>query len=204
MISAIVLAAGRSTRMGQPKLLLPFEGGSIIRAVVKNVLRSKADEVVVVLGSEAPRVRREVELAASDADARAYRLKIVENPRFEEGQSTSLTTGLSSVGGGCEGVLVLMGDQPFVDSDIIDALIERFRASGAPVVIPEYDEGHATPVLFASELFPELMAVTGDKGGREVVAKYLDRALMVRVQSPLAARDVDTWEDYQEICSEGA
>lgn len=204
MISAIILAAGKSTRMGQPKLLLPFRGGSIIRAVVENVLSSKADEVVVVLGSEASGVRREVEMAASDANARASRLKIVENPRFEEGQSTSLKMGLSSVGEGCEGVLALMGDQPFVGSDIIDTLIEGFRASGALVVLPEYDEGHATPVLFASELFPELMEVTGDKGGREVVAKYLDRALMVRVPSPLAARDVDTWEDYQEICSEGA
>lgn len=204
MISAIVLAAGKSTRMGKAKLLLPVGGKSIIRIVVEHALRSKAGEVIVVLGSEASRIRREVELAGSELAAVASPLKIVENPRFEEGQSTSLKAGLSSVDERCEGVLVLMGDQPFVGQDILDALIGQFHASNAPLIIPEYDGVRATPILFGRELFSDLMAVTGDKGGRDVVTKHLKRALVVRVESGLAGRDVDTWEDYLEMCGKGA
>ncbi|MCL5962137.1 MAG: molybdenum cofactor cytidylyltransferase [Chloroflexi bacterium] len=204
MIAAIVLAAGKSTRMGQLKLLLPVGGRSMIRTVVESALRSKVDQVVVVLGNEAHRVRPEVESAAGEMGDDRGRLQTVENPRFEGGQSTSLQAGLSAVDRECEGVLVLMGDQPFVGPDIIDELIERFRVSGAALVIPHYSQGRASPMLFARDLFPELMAVVGDKGGREVAARHASRAVIVEVQSSQAGQDIDTWEDYQEYSGKGA
>lgn len=251
MISAIVLAAGRSVRMGQPKLLLPIGGQSLVRIVVGNALRSRAGEVIVVLGNEAALVRREVELALADLgascdvgadrrvgppledarldveDSRArdpdsftegsgdlrigppaehelvdhpgLRLIVLENPRFAQGQSTSLKAGLSAIDERSEGVLVLMGDQPFVGPDIIDALIERAGVTGAPLVMPQYVQGRASPALFARALLPELMEVSGDKGGRDVIARYLDRAAIVDVPSSLAGLDIDTWDEYQEL-----
>lgn len=204
MISAIVLAAGKSSRMGQLKLLLPIAGRSMIRAVIESVLLSKAGEVILVLGNEAVRVRNDVELLGTEFEAAKSKLKIVENLQFEEGQSTSLKVGLSMVEERSKGALILMGDQPFVEVGIINKLIERFIETNPLMVIPQYPEGCASPVLFARALFPELMTITGDKGGRSIVAKCLEtehrhRISVVKVKSDLAGKDIDTWEEFQKL-----
>ncbi|MDA8187837.1 MAG: molybdenum cofactor cytidylyltransferase [Dehalococcoidales bacterium] len=190
MISGIILAAGRSVRMGQPKLLLNLQGRSLIRHVVENAVESRLDKVVVVVGNEAAKVRAEIE---------RYDVQIVENPAFAEGQSMSLRAGLRAVDPKTQAVLVLMGDQPFVNSAIIDALVERYKQENCVLVVPDYVGQRGAPVLFDRSLFHELLAVSGDKGGRDIVKEHLHRACVVPIESGLAARDIDTWSDYQDV-----
>lgn len=183
-----------SSRLGRPKLLLEIGGRSLIRLVVDSALRSKIDELVVVLGAEAEAVRQQIGVGQG---TRAPR--VVENPRFELGQSTSLRAGLTAVDQRCEAALFLMGDQPLVTPEIINALIDRYRVGDVLLVYPSYAGQRGTPVLFSRELFPELMRVTGDRGGREVLAKYLPQAASVDLAYAEAALDVDTWQDYAQL-----
>lgn len=204
MISAVILAAGKSARMGEMKLLLPLGARSMIQTVTYNVLGSKAEEVVIVVGNDADRVRSEIESLAAGLGIIKSRLKIVENPDFAEGQSTSVRIGISAVNAQSEGALILMGDQPFVGAELIDTFIDRFFAEHTLLVVPQYPEGHASPVLFARSLFPELMAVTGDKGGREIVKKYLEgqqrnKVSKILIHSDITGLDIDTREEYERL-----
>ncbi len=188
MIAAIVLAAGASTRMRRQKLLLPMgDGRPLVRLAVEQVLAAGVDDAVVVLGREAEAVA----LALAGLPVRT-----VVNPRFAEGQATSLRAGLDALRPGTEGAVIALGDQPLPDPTIIRRLVATFRASGRPVVVPVYRDGRGNPVLFAVALFDELRAVTGDRGGRGVIARDPTRVAEVPVDAPMPA-DIDTPEDYE-------
>lgn len=189
MVSGLILAAGKSVRMGQPKLLLRIGTKSILAHSLEAALRSRLGEVILVLGHEAERLRREAEWG---------RMRIVENPHYEEGQASSLRAGLAQVSPQAEAVLILLGDQPFVGSSVIDAVIARYEQTHAPAVVPLYQGKRGHPVLFDRSLFPELMAVEGDQGGREVLKRHMEEQVTVKIDSP-APRDVDTWEDYVDL-----
>lgn len=195
MVSAVILAAGSSTRMGRDKLSLKFKGKTLLQHAIDNALASKASEVIVVLGHEAATLRAEIRPAA--------RLRMVENPSYREGMSTSLKAGLRELDPQAEAVLVLLGDQPLVDAKVLDALIDKYQETGASMVAPAYRGEWGNPVLFHKSLFPELMEVEGDVGGREVVARHRDRLELVPIESALASKDVDTWEDYLSLSQTG-
>ncbi len=188
MIAAIVLAAGTSTRMGRQKLTLPMaDGRPLVRVAVEQVLAARLDDTVVVLGGDAEAVA----LALAPLPVRT-----VVNPRYAEGQSTSLRAGLDALRPGTDAAVVALGDQPLPDPDVIRRLVAAFRASGRPIAVPVYRDGRGNPVLFAAALFGELRAVTGDRGGREVIARDPARVAEVSVDTPMPA-DIDTPEDYQ-------
>jgi molybdenum cofactor cytidylyltransferase len=188
VIAAIVLAAGASTRMRRQKLLLPMgDGRPLVRLAVEQVLAAGVDDAVVVLGREAEAVA----LALAGLPVRT-----VVNPRFAEGQATSLRAGLDALRPGTEGAVIALADQPLPDPTIIRRLVATFRASGRPVVVPVYRDGRGNPVLFAVALFDELRAVTGDRGGRGVIARDPTRVAEVPVDAPMPA-DIDTPEDYE-------
>lgn len=191
MISAIVLAAGESTRMGFPKLLLPIKGKSLLQHVIVNALQSKVGEVIVVLGAEATKLRREIKQS---------QVKIIENASYKEGLSTSLKAGLQAVSPQAQAVLILLGDQPLISHDIIDALIDKYEESGSIMVAPVYKGKRGNPVLFDSSLIPELSRVTGDKGGREIIEKHPAQLATVDFESTITGTDIDSWEDYKEVC----
>ena len=191
MISAIVLAAGESTRIGTPKLLLQIKGKSLLQHVVDNALQSKVGEVIVVLGAEATKLRREL---------KQRRVKIIENASYKEGLSTSLKVGLQAVSPQARAVLALLGDQPLISHDIIDALIDKYEESGSIMVAPVYRGRRGNPVLFDSSLIPELTKVTGDKGGREIIEKHLAQLATIDFESTIIGSDIDSWDDYIEIC----
>lgn len=194
MLSAIILAAGLSSRIGQPKLLLPLKGKSVIRWTAERVLASGLgafEEAIVVLGREAEAIERELEGLA---------VRTVFNPRFAEGMSTSLKAGLQAVSPTAGGAMIFLGDQPLVSPEVVRGMIATFRVAGRPIVVPLYDGVRGNPVLFAASLFPELMTTDGDKGGRDVVARSPERVTNVVFPSDLSARDVDTWEDYEALC----
>ena len=190
MIAAVVLAAGASSRMGRPKLLLPVDGpDALVRLSVARVLAAGLDEVLVVLGAEADAV------AAALA---GLPVRTVLNPRYAEGQSTSLRAGVEALRAGTEAVVVALADQPLPEPGLIARLVATFRASGRPVVVPRYRDGRGTPVLFAAAVFDELRLVTGDQGGRGVVARDSTRVMEVPVDGAMPP-DVDTWADYEAI-----
>lgn len=191
IVSAIVLAAGRSQRMGVAKLTLKLGDKSLLEHVIDNVLASKVSEVIVVLGPETVHLRSSLE--------GLRRVKVVENQQPDQGQSSSLRLGLQGISQQAQAAIILMGDQPLVTSDTIDAIINKYAQSRAPIVAPLYQGQRGSPVLFDRSLLGELMAVQGDKGGREIIEKYKGLMASVSFESPLVGADVDTWEDYQTL-----
>jgi molybdenum cofactor cytidylyltransferase len=188
VIAAIVLAAGASTRMGRQKLTLPMAGGRpLVRLAVEQVLAAGLDEVVVVVGGDAEAV------AAALA---TLPVRVVVNPRYAEGQSTSLRTGLDALRPGTDAAVVALGDQPLPDPDVIRRLVAAFRTTGRPIAVPVYRDGRGNPVLFGATLFGELRGVTGDQGGRGVITRDPARVAEVPVDMAMPA-DIDTPEDYE-------
>ncbi|MBI3457388.1 MAG: nucleotidyltransferase family protein [Candidatus Rokubacteria bacterium] len=189
-MAAVVLAAGMSSRMGRQKLLLPMEEGRpLIRLSVERVLAAGLDDVVIVLGREAEAV------AAALA---GLPVRMVLNPHYAEGQSTSLRAGLDALPPEAEAAVIALGDQPLPDPALIRRLVAAFRANGRPIVVPCYRDGRGNPVLFAASLFDELRAVGGDQGGRAVIARDPARVAEVAVDGPMPP-DVDTWTDYEAL-----
>jgi molybdenum cofactor cytidylyltransferase len=194
VIAAIVLAAGAASRMGRQKLTLPMaDGRPLVRAAVDRVLRAGLDDVIVVLGRDA---------AAVAGALAALPVRTVVNPRYAEGQSTSLRAGLDALPPGTEAAVVALGDQPLVDPGVIRRLVSAFRATTRPIVVPVYRDGRGNPVLFAAALFGELRAVTGDQGGRGVIARDPARVAEVPVDAPMPT-DVDTPQDYEAMGQAG-
>lgn len=192
VIAAIILAAGTASRFGEQKLLAPLEGKPLIRWTVEQVLASQVEEVVVVLGKEAGAVREAL---------RGLPVRFLLNPRYQEGMSCSLQAGIRSLDPAIKAALVVLGDQPQVTASIINGLIETYRASKKPIVVPVYEGVRGNPVLFDASLFPEVMAVTGDQGAREVIDKDPERVASVPYPFPMP-RDVDTQDDYQALIRE--
>jgi molybdenum cofactor cytidylyltransferase len=191
VIAAIVLAAGLSRRMGRPKLLLPVEGRPVLRITVEGVLATGVEPVVVVTGTE----HREL------VDALAgLPVVLVHNPSPEAGQASSIRIGVRALPRETEAVLIALGDQPFVPSRVIGALLAALRKTGKAIVAPRYRDGRGNPVLFGRETFAELLEVSGDQGARSVVERDASRVALVDFDLPMP-QDVDTPEDYRRLRS---
>src|SRR5262249_59929690 len=186
-IAAIVLAAGRSTRMGGPnKLLAEIGGKALVRIATEQALASRADPVIVVTGHQRERVEQALAGLA---------VRLVHNPDFADGLSTSLKTGLAAVPPEADGAIVCLGDMPQVRAAMIDRLIAAFDpARGALIVIPTIDGKRAHPVLLSRRFFPELAAGEGEVGARHMIGAYgeavvevaADRAALVDIDTPEA------------------
>ena len=189
LVSAVVLAAGRATRMGGSKLLLPVGGRPMVQRVIDASLGSKASETIVVLGHEAEAV----------AEVLAARpVTIVVNVDYAEGMSTSLRAGLAAVDPAADGAIILLADQPFVSSALIDSLIERFADCDKSVVRPSSGGRPTNPVLIGATLFPELAEERGDVGGRRVIERRADDVCLVPVDDPHELLDLDSPHEYEK------
>ncbi len=189
MIAAVVLAAGRSTRMGAPKLLLPLRGRSVLRHVIDHVHGSRCDGIVVVVGEAADRVA---------AEARGPGVRVVVNERYREGMGTSLAAGISALTPECEAAVVLLGDQPCVTAEVINSLIDAYRKTGKPIVASRYGEVLGPPTLIGGALFHEARRLGGAGGGRSLIRRYPDLVAEVLLP-PSAAVDVDTPEEFARL-----
>lgn len=186
LVSAIVLAAGRGRRMGTQKLLLPLGGRQVLQWVVDAALGARVIETIVVVGHDADAV-------SASLGERAVR--VVTNPSYGEGMSTSLAAGVRAARADSEAAIFLLGDQPFVTSDLVDRLVAGFAESGAWIVRPELGGRPIHPVLISAALFPEILEQRGDVGGREVVRRHPDRQVTVAIEEHRVALDIDTFED---------
>jgi len=188
--AAIVLAAGGATRFGQPKLLLPWRGTTLLGQVVDRALAAGSiDEVLVVVGCEGERVAA----AVSDRPVR-----VVVNEAWAEGQSSSVRAGLAALPTGVSAALFLLGDQPEVTPEVIEALVQRHRQTLALIVVPSYRGQRNNPVLFDRAAFAELGQLCGDVGGRVLIERFQQSVERVAFDVP-PPFDIDTPEDYRRF-----
>lgn len=194
MIPGIILAAGQSSRMGQPKALLSCKdtGRTFVATLIRTILDGGVDDALVVGRPDDAALREEVEGNAA---------RFVENPRPEQGQLSSLIAGLNIADRpGVTGVLVTPVDAPLVASSSIAALLRAFTASQAPIVRATYGGRHGHPVVFARALFDALRHADPSVGAKAVLRAHHDRLLNVEVPDSAVVDDVDTPEDYRRIC----
>lgn len=186
-IAALVLSAGRSSRMGgENKLVADVGGAPMIARVVDAILSTSARPVVVVTGHDADRVRE----ALSGRE-----VTFVHNPRYEEGMSTSLRAGIGQLGEDIDGALVCLGDMPRVTAGHLEALMGAFDPEGGrAIVVPTWDRRRGNPVLFARRFFAEMRVITGDVGARSLVDKYASSVCLVPMSDRGVTVDVDTPE----------
>lgn len=190
MISAIVLAAGLSSRMGSPKLLLKLGAKTLIEHVVDEVLKSQVDEVLVVLGAYQQEIQKLLEGRC---------VKTIINPKYVQGQGTSVAIGAQTVSQGARGLLFLTGDQPCIKSLIIDEIINTFNKSNAFIVQPFYGNHPGNPCLFSAKLRRELAKLCGAEGGKTIIKKYAEHLVTVSFPEGPEGWDIDTVEDYNHI-----
>jgi molybdenum cofactor cytidylyltransferase len=184
-VAAIVLAAGRATRMGGPnKLLADLNGKPLVRIVCEQALASHAASVTVVTGHQAD----EVMAALHGLD-----VSFVHNPDFAEGLATSVKTGIAAVSPDAAGAVVCLGDMPLIDAQLLDRLIDAFAPDqGALIAVPVNDGRRGNPVLWSRRFFAELMTLDGDIGARHLIARHAEAVVEVPVEGQGAFLDIDT------------
>lgn len=188
-VAGILLAAGTSSRMGSNKLLFDLHGESVVRSAARRALAGGLSPLLVVLGHQADRVRQELE---------GLPCQTVVNPDYEQGINTSLKAGVAALPEGVQATMVLLSDMPFVTPEMIAGLIDRYRSNPAPLVISDYEGVNAPPMLYDRSLFGELLAMTGEGCGRQVVKRHRHEA-EVLAWPAAALADLDVPEDYARV-----
>lgn len=191
MISLVVLAAGKSTRFGENKLLYRLGEKTVIERVVESTLGSQVDEVLLVLGYEAERLERRLSRTGC---------RLIYNTHFEEGQSSSVKVGIASVARDSEAALILPGDTALISSQIIDEVIEEYKRTRSPIVVATYQGRLGHPILFDKSLFQEIAQIGEENQGlKAIVKKYRKQISKVDVDSPEVLLDLDTKEDIGKL-----
>lgn len=196
MIPAIVLAAGKSSRMGRAKATLSLGGGdTFLTRIVRTFVTAGVDDVVIVVGHD----RRAIVDQFSRSGLAA---RFVENPDYERGQLSSLVAGLRAIDRpGVVAALLMLVDVPLVSADTVRAVLERYRTTRAPIVRPVRGDEHGHPVLIDRSLFDAIRAADPDAGAKGVVRAHASPAGDVAVDDSGAFADVDTPDDYERIRS---
>ena len=188
MLSAIILAAGESKRMGKPKQLLPLGKSTLLEQAIDNLLNSSVDETIVVLGHKAEEITEKIANKP---------VKVVINPDYQQGMSTSIVAGLIMVDPRSQAVMLALGDQPLVTSRTINQLIEAFSKNKKGIAVPTYRGRRGHPIIFDIKYKAELFKLKGDIGGREIIQNHPKDVFMVAVDSESVISDIDTQEDYK-------
>ena len=189
-IMAIILAAGESTRMGKQKLLLPFQGKTIIEKVIKNIEASGADSTFVVVGSH----RNDVINVIGRLN-----IGICYNEDYKQGMLSSVKCGIRSLPVSCEAVLVFPGDQPMIPPTVINKVIHAYINSGKGIVIPTFKKKRGHPLLIDRRYFEEVEKLEEHEGLRALAGKFIEDVLEVETGKNGILKDIDTREEYEEI-----
>ena len=194
-VAAVLLAAGRSTRMGAVnKMLAEIGGKSLVRIAAEQALASRAQPVIVVTGHQREKV---------EAALKGLPLRLVHNPNFSEGLGTSLKAGIASVPQEADAAIVCLADMPQVDAALMDRLIAAFDPErGALVVVPSIDGRRGNPVVWSRRFFHDLMSIQGDVGARHLIGNYTEAVIEVPVSGDAALTDVDTPESLSAVKAE--
>lgn len=190
MISLVILAAGKSTRMKENKLLLKLDGETLIERVVKTVKGSSADEVIVVLGHEAEKVREQ--LVKLDC-------KLVVNENYMRGQSESVKVGLAAVSSSAEAVMILPADVALIDAESINSVIDEHRKSKSHIVIASHKHQSGHPILLDRALFQEVSQIDESALGlKAVINRHRSEVKYVEVGTENVLIDIDTREEFDK------
>src|SRR5712691_5273864 len=187
MISAIVLAAGQAARFGQCKQLMRLGEKTLVEHVLDNIRGSNVDDVVVVLGAHADEIRQQVRFDEE---------RVVLNPDYANGMSTSIHAGLRALPPATEAAMIVLADQPFVTSQTLNVLIDEYRRARPSVVIPTFNGFRGNPVLVDRSLFAEMMGIRGDIGCRAIFGDHAESIVKVPVDDRGVVTDIDTMEDF--------
>jgi molybdenum cofactor cytidylyltransferase len=190
-VAGILLAAGTSSRMGRNKLLLELNGESVLRGAARRALAGGLSPLFVVLGHESDKTSRELD---------GLPCQWALNPLYEQGITSSLKGGILAVPATAQAAVVMLADMPFVTAEMIAALIERYRTTAAPLVISDYDGVTAPPMLYDRSLFKEILTMTGESCGKQVVKRHRAEAEVLSWPASALA-DIDVPEDYEQMKS---
>jgi molybdenum cofactor cytidylyltransferase len=193
MIAAIVPAAGMSTRMGRNKLLLTFKGKPLIAQAVDTLLASEVDEVIVVVGYEAGKVKEKLE---------GKRVRIVENPDYRQGLSTSIRAGLGAVPSEASAIMIYLADQPLLEPEDVNRVIRALaeaREHSKSIAVPFFHGQRGNPVILDSSYKEAILEVAGEVGCKRVIKRNPDKVLVVEMETDHVVRDVDRIEDYEGL-----
>ncbi len=191
-VVAVVLAAGRSLRMGpKNKLLEKLGGKSILHHVITALQESQIKSIVVVLGHEAAKIKNDLE---------GEDVTYVMNPDYKQGIGTSISAGIRSVAKSARGALIMLGDMPVISAKTIDKLVNDFnRNSQAEIVVPTYEDQPGNPVLWSNRFFPQLSSLSGDRGGKPLIEKNTDVVSFCSVDSESVHLDVDNSDELERL-----
>jgi molybdenum cofactor cytidylyltransferase len=188
MIWAMILAAGESRRMGQPKLLLPFGEKTIIETVVEKVVSSKVRNTLVVLGSEREKVEKKI---------KNFPVKVAFNPDYPSGMLSSVLCGFKAIPEDTRAVVVVLGDQPSVSKEVLDKIIDAYQETGKGIVLPVYEQERGHPVVIDMKYKDEIENLSPDIGLRGTVYSHPEDILEVEVDAPEILQDIDDEADYK-------
>ena len=189
MVSAVLLAAGASTRMGRPKLLLPLGGEAIVRRTARAMCASGYDEVLVVSGSEQGRIAEALD---------GLPVRHAHNPDFATGMGSSFRTGVAHLPPESEAAMFALADQPFVTADEYRAILDTWRLQRPPIVSSRFGEVTAPPHLFVRSLYPELSVLV--HGARPVLQRHASTMIVLHFPADRLL-DIDTPEDYERAAA---
>ena len=194
IISATILAAGGSSRMGdENKLLLPFNGGMVISQICHTVLNSGLKPVIVVTGFQHRAVEK---VLPGSVDQITY------NRHWESGMASSIYAGLSALPGNVDGNMIVLGDMPLIKERTLKQLMDQFHDyKGKRIVYPIFSDQQANPVIFPKKYFDEILLYKGDKGCKKILKQYPDDAVGISIDSDEVILDCDTKDDYFRIVS---
>lgn len=185
MITGIILGAGLSRRMGKDKLLLEVDGEKIIEKVVKACVASNLDHIILIY-----RNKEVMEIG------RKYNIKTILNEKPELGQSESLKLGVRQAE--CSNAyMFLVGDQPFLNSDLINRLIKEYKENKEPILVPYYSKQRGMPMIISNVFKETLLGITGDKGARDIIRDNTSKVKRVYIEDGILGVDIDTPEDYK-------
>lgn len=190
-VGIIILAAGASKRMGQPKQLLPFHGSNLLQHTISEAVNSVCNPIVLVLGANLNLIMPQV---------LGNPIHIVENKEWEEGMASSLRTGLEKMlflNKNIRAVIILLCDQPFINSEQINKLVEARQITHRTIIISEYEHAEGVPVLFNREHFNELRNLKGKEGAKKLLK--LHKNCIYKIPFPQGIIDIDTPEDYEKM-----
>ena len=190
--TGLVLAAGGSKRLGQPKQLLPYGPATLLDNVLNTARACAFDQLICVIGGGAGEIKAGVDFGGVD---------LVENDFFGDGCSSSIAVALTAVDELCEVLVLMLGDQPGVSAVTVEKLVAG--RGEAPLAACAYDDGRGHPLAFARSTFGELASLHGDKGVWKLLDRHAAQVVDVPVPGPIPL-DVDTWEDYEAVVGDAA
>jgi molybdenum cofactor cytidylyltransferase len=204
MVSAIVLAAGMSTRMGQNKLLLNFRDKPLIVHAVDTLLASEIDEVIVVLGHEAEKVRDQLErsIGLANKAAPGKPVRLVQNSDYQNGLSTSVRTGVEAVSRQANGIMIYLADQPLLEPEDLNRIVAGFAAAkeiNKSIVVPFFRGERGNPVILEASLRVAILGIVGDVGCKGVIKRYPEKVYVIEMDNDHVVRDVDDIQAYEGL-----